>query len=106
MKIQHLLFNTTLPLESFPELPPMPLPNAITSFSFCALVSTTYPPVIDRDTDSNEGDDHNCLQWFREYSSAEQEQAHAAEDYWRCDPSSVRPFQIRLPDSQHDESKN
>lgn len=85
----------------FPKLPPF----AVTIRTLVGPIPASYPPKEDGNAGNHESHDDKCLNRLGKYSTAQEEQADAAEDDWCRDPGSVWPVKIRLLNPQDDEAK-
>ena len=95
--------RSILVLHLPPSPPPPKLPPLLITLP--PSIPPPDPQEINWHPGRNERHNNNRLKWLREDSSAQQEQADAAEDDRSTEPSPVRSFKVRLSYAQHDESE-
>ena len=86
--------------------PSLPESHIAASPAFPWPIPFADPPKVDRNSRYDERHNYHGLHRLRDHCSTYEEEAYTAEDDWRCYPSTVRSFEVRLPDAKNDQSKN
>lgn len=91
---------TILPRAALPGFPEFP------AWKIDSTISLVNTPVVDRHAGDDECDNNEGLQGLSDDSSAEKEQAHAAEDDGCGDPGAVGSFELGFTDAEDDKAEH